>query len=171
MGPVSPQQTTPTESRVRLAVDTLRARGERVTQARRAVLEVLDRAQVDEHLGADEIAHRAATSAPGLHRATVYRALATLGGLGLVAHTHVGGSATVYHLAAGAGEEDTAGRLAGGSAGHSHLQCTGCGTVIDIPDHVLRPLARCLARDLAFELNAEHAALLGTCSACATSRD
>ena len=35
---------------------------------------------------------------PGVHRASVYRALATLGDLGLVTHTHLGGAAAVYHL-------------------------------------------------------------------------
>ena len=75
----------------------LRDQHERVTRARQAVIEVLD--GTEEHLAADEIVARAEASAPGVHRATVYRALATLGELGLIIHTHVGGSATVYHLA------------------------------------------------------------------------
>ena len=83
--------------RVKIALALLREKHERVTRARQAVIEVLD--STDEHLAAEEIVARAEASAPGVHRATVYRALATLGDLGLVTHTHVGGSATVYHLA------------------------------------------------------------------------
>ena len=90
-----PQEPLP-PPRVRAALVKLRARNERVTRVRQAVLEVLD--GTDEHLAADEIASRAEALAPGLHRASVYRALATLGELGLVTHTHLGGAAAVYHL-------------------------------------------------------------------------
>ena len=80
--------------RVQAALGSLRDQHERVTKARQAVIEVLD--STDEHLAADEIVARAEATAPGVHRATVYRALSTLGELGLITHTHVGGSATVY---------------------------------------------------------------------------
>ncbi len=53
--------------RLDAVVQMLRERAERVTVARRAVLEVLD--GTEEHLNADEIAARAAAAAPGLHRA------------------------------------------------------------------------------------------------------
>lgn len=139
------------------AVRLLRERGARVTQPRRAVLEVLEEAP-DEHLNADDIANRAAASAPGLHRATVYRALSTLGDLGVVAHTHVGGSATVYHLV-------TAERRPHHPE-HGHLQCTSCGVVLDVSGEVLDPLAQQLRGALGFELAPEHAALLGTCASC-----
>lgn len=146
-----------TGQRARAAVGVLRGRGDRVTQARRAVLEVLD--STDEHLGADEIARRATASASGVHRATVYRALATLGDLGIITHTHVGGSATVYHLSAPS-------QTSGPAGDHAHVQCTVCGEVIDVPVAALSALARRLERDLDFRLAPEHAALLGTCSGC-----
>lgn len=138
-----------------------------MTQARRAVLEVLDGSEgAGEHLNAEEIAQRAAGSAPGLHRATVYRALTTLGELGVVAHTHVGGSAAVYHLMVDPVTKDAAVP----PTQHGHLQCTACGTVIDVPVELLRPLARRLQQDLDFRLAPEHTALLGTCSRCAAPR-
>ena len=111
--------------RVQTALDELRARSERVTPARRAVLEVLD--ATADHLTAEEIVAQAERSAPGVHRATVYRALATLGELGLITHTHLGGSAAVYHLS------PPASPTAGASASHAHLQCTRCHAVIDVP--------------------------------------
>lgn len=144
------------EARVPAALDMLRQRGERVTKARRAVLEVLD--GTEDHLNADEIAGRASTRAPGVHRATVYRALSTLRELGLVSHTHVGGAATVYHLTF-----LEPGRQRGG---HAHVQCTTCSRVIDVPSAVLDPLTTRLQRDLDFRLEPQHAALLGTCAAC-----
>ena len=131
----------------------LRDRNERVTAAREALIEVLD--GTDEHLTADEIVARAEQTAPGVHRATVYRALATLGDLGLVTHTHLGGSAAVYHLTVAAAEP------APQSVGHAHLQCTVCHTVIDIPASALDPLRPQVADDLGFRLEPQHAALLG----------
>ena len=87
-------ERTPVRPRVRAALEALRDRGERVTRVRQAVIQVLD--STAEHLDADQVAGRAAALAPGVHRASVYRALATLGDLGLVIHTHIGGSAAVY---------------------------------------------------------------------------
>jgi Fur family ferric uptake transcriptional regulator len=144
--------------RVRAAVDLLRSRGERVTRVRQAVIEVLD--GTAEHLDADEIVGRAAAAAPGVHRASVYRALATLGEVGLVSHTHIGGSATVYHLTVDV--PDTAVEL----PPHAHLQCSSCHRVIDIPVDVLDPLAARVQADLGFRLEPQHTALLGICADC-----
>jgi Fur family transcriptional regulator, ferric uptake regulator len=148
--------SAPAPLRVAAAVAALRERGERVTRVRQAVIEVLD--ATTEHLTADEIGSRAEDRAPGLHRASVYRALATLGELGLVTHTHLGGAATVYHL-----NLDLPQRSAGG---HAHLQCTHCSRVIDIPVTLLEPLADTVERDLGFRLEPQHTALLGICADC-----
>ncbi len=145
-------------SRVHAALSVLRERGERVTRVRQAVIEVLD--STNEHLGADEIVLRAEAIVPGVHRATVYRALSMLGDLGLVVHTHLGGSAAVYHLATppvtGSGPGDS----------HAHLQCTRCHKVIDIGVEVVQPLATELDQTLGFHLEPQHTALLGICADC-----
>jgi Fur family transcriptional regulator, ferric uptake regulator len=143
--------------RVQAALALLRDRHERVTRARQAIIEVLD--STDEHLAADEIVARAEASAPGVHRATVYRALATLGDLGLVTHTHVGGSATVYHLAVTVPTTQAA-------TTHAHLQCTNCLNVIDVPVAVLDSLISQVDREVGFLVEPHHAALLGLCADC-----
>jgi Fur family ferric uptake transcriptional regulator len=145
-------------ARAQAALDVLRARGERVTRVRQAVIEVLD--STAEHLAADEIVGQAAASAPGVHRASIYRALATLGDLGLVTHTHIGGSAAVYHLSVEGAES------AVGAESHAHLQCSSCHRVIDIPVAVLDPLVARVERDLGFRLEPQHTALLGICADC-----
>ncbi len=147
------------DDRSAAAIAALRAGGERVTAARRAVIDVLDGTM--DHLTADEIAVRAGTNAPGVHRATVYRALATLGELGLVAHTHVAGAATIYHLAAPGHEHP--------EPDHAHVQCTTCNRIIDIDESVLAPLGRTLLGDIGFRVDVHHAAFLGTCADCAAS--
>jgi Fur family ferric uptake transcriptional regulator len=147
----------PYAPRVQVALDLLREKHERVTRARQAVIEVLD--GTEEHLAADEIVVRAAASAPGVHRATVYRALATLGDLGLVTHTHVGGSGTVYHLAVPTPSTQA-------TAMHAHLQCTNCQAVIDIPANALDSLIARADREAGFLVEPHHAALLGLCADC-----
>ena len=144
--------------RVQAALGLLRDQHERVTRARQAVIEVLD--STDEHLAADEIVARAEATAPGVHRATVYRALSTLGELGLITHTHVGGSATVYHLALPAPTDGAA------SPPHAHLQCTNCQAVIDIPVDALDSLISRVDREVGFQVEPHHAALLGLCADC-----
>jgi Fur family transcriptional regulator, ferric uptake regulator len=159
-GKVTPGKSA-SPQRVQVALGLLRDQHERVTRARQAVIEVLD--STDEHLSADEIITRAEAAAPGVHRATVYRALSTLGELGLVTHTHVGGSATVYHLALPAPTEEAA------SPPHAHLQCTSCQAVIDIPVDVLDSLISRVDREVGFQVEPHHAALLGLCADCRSS--
>jgi Fur family ferric uptake transcriptional regulator len=149
---------TPTADRVTQSLKALAIRGERVTAARRAVIEVLD--GTTEHLTADEIAVHATRSAPGVHRATVYRALTTLGEIGIVSHTHVAGSATIYHLTT-PGQDPT--------ADHAHVQCTSCSRIIDIDESALAPLERTLRKDIGFRVDVHHAAFLGTCADCLAS--
>ncbi|MCL9759694.1 Fur family transcriptional regulator [Frankia sp. AiPa1] len=134
-------------------VARLRALGERVTPARRAVLRVL--AETTEHLCVEDVLARADVIVPGLHRTTVYRAVETLGDLGLVTHVHPAHGPVVYHLAAG---------LTGG--GHLHVRCRRCGAIQDVPADLLDGVAERLAHTVGFRLQPDHAALTGVCRAC-----
>jgi Fe2+ or Zn2+ uptake regulation protein len=129
----------------------LRARGERMTGPRRAVLAVL--AQHGGHLGADDVVTMVAAHDPGVHRASVYRTLDALSHLGVIQHIHVGHGATTYHLV---------------RPGHRHLhaQCRLCGSVRDLPPDILDEVAAALSRDHGFALDAGHVALSGICHQC-----
>ncbi|MCC2336076.1 Fur family transcriptional regulator [Cellulomonas wangsupingiae] len=131
----------------------LRARGERMTRARRAVLDVL--ARDGGHLGAEEVVARVAGVVPGVHRATVYRTLDALGELGVVQHVHVRRTGTAYHLAHGGRE-------------HLHAECRRCGAVQDLPADLLDGVAGAVVRDLGFVVEPTHVALSGLCASCAT---
>ncbi len=142
---------------VAAAVATLRAAGERVTPARRAVLEVLEQSQG--HVDAEAIAGQVGEREPGVHRATVYRTLQSLVTLGVVAHTHVPGGSTIYHLlpsCRGAAEGNV----------HAHLQCTKCQRFFDMPAEWLDGLRESALRTMDFEISPGHAALLGICARC-----
>ena len=141
------------------AVARLRASGERVTPARYAVLCVVDAADLaDEHLTAEQVGARVAELAPAVHRATVYRTLTSLVETGVLSHVHLGGSATVYHLAEQPPAEEH---------GHAHVQCHACGRVLDVPPELFDGVATRLRDELGFVLDTGHAALLGRCADCA----
>ena len=155
--------TSPESARVGHAVARLRSAGERVTPARYAVLRVVDAAdRSDEHLTAEEIGVRVAGLEPAVHRATVYRTLTSLTDIGVLAHVHLGGSATVYHLAEGPAEEQAQDH----AHHHAHVQCHVCGRVLDVPPDAFDAVAERLRADLGFVLDTGHAALLGTCRDC-----
>jgi len=133
----------------------LRARGERMTGPRRAVLGVLARGQ--EHLSAEAVLTRLADKDPLVHRASVYRTLEALSDLGVVQHVHVGHGGTAYHL------------VRDGRA-HVHAQCRACSTVLDLPPDLLDTVGTKLARRHGFLLDAGHVALSGLCARCAEAK-
>lgn len=126
----------------------MRAAGGRVTVARRALVQAL---VAGEHLTADDLAAEVQARHPDVHLSTVYRTLDALEELGIVTHVHLGHGRAVYHLAESA---------------HLHLVCSRCGSVTELPDDVIAPLAERVARENGFSLEARHFALLGTCRAC-----
>lgn len=134
------------------ALARLRGMGERITPGRRAVIRALEEA--DGHLDADAVCERVAEYAPGVHRATVYRTLQSLCDVGLVGHTHVPDSATIYHLTGATHAE------------HAHMQCAVCRKVFDLPTEWVQELAVRVETETGFVIEPEHAALLGTCAQC-----
>jgi Fur family ferric uptake transcriptional regulator len=127
-------------------LDRLRARGERITTPRRAVIELLS--NTHEHLTVDDIATRLHVVHPSIAPSTVYRTLETLQEWGMVEKIHRGQGATFFHLA----------------QTHQHLVCEECGRVTDIPAHELDDLVARLREQYAFELQPSRFALLGRCA-------
>jgi len=130
----------------RRILDQLRARGERITTPRRAVIELL--ASTHEHLTVDEIADRLHVVHPSIAPSTVYRTLEALQAWGMVERVHRGQGATFFHLA----------------QSHQHIVCEVCGTVADIPAGELDALADRLRIAYGFELRPSGFALLGRCA-------
>jgi Fur family transcriptional regulator, ferric uptake regulator len=130
----------------------LRAKGERMTAPRRAVLTAL--AQTSGHLTMEEVVAAVDQIAPQVHRTSVYRTLAALCDLGVVQHVHLGHGATAYHLTGAGGP-------------HLHAQCRECGRIMDLPTDLLTEVARRMGELHGFELDATHVALSGLCLDCA----
>ena len=127
-------------------LEQMRARGERITTPRRAVIALL--AATHEHLSVDEIAARLHPVHPSIAPSTVYRTLEALQEWGLVEKIHRGQGATFFHLA----------------RAHQHLVCQECGRVSDIPAHELDDLTQRLRAEYGFELEPSTFALLGRCA-------
>jgi Fur family ferric uptake transcriptional regulator len=136
---------TPAIDAVRI-LDQIRARGERITTPRQAVVELL--ASTQEHLTVDDIANRLHVVHPSIAPSTVYRTLEALQEWGMVEKIHRGHGATFFHLA----------------QTHQHLVCEVCGKVSDIAPHELDELAGRLRDAYDFELRPSRFALLGECA-------
>lgn len=143
--PASPPAATPTDR----VLAQLRANGGRVTASRRATIEVL--LGDPRHLNAEDIAAAVRARLPDIAESTVYRTLAALEGLGVVAHVHLGHGPSTFHLT---------------GQGHRHLVCQHCQSVTEIPKDELANLSHRLREAYGFTLSAEHFALVGECHSC-----
>jgi Fur family ferric uptake transcriptional regulator len=144
------------------ATALLRAAGQRVTKPRVALLSCVIAAG-GEHLSADALLEQVADSDPPIHRATVYRTLEGLTNVGVLRHVHLDRGLTAYHLV------DRPRSAPRGHPEHLHAQCSQCGTVTDLPAHVLGDTATRIRRVSGFRLDASHVAFSGRCKNCAAS--
>lgn len=144
----------PDTAAVKRIGDLLRAQGLRRMPSRIAVLAVLE--HVQGHLPVADIHQRiietspAHTQAPDL--ATVYRAVTTLVGQGVLHALTVDGGVTTYGLT---------------QSPHHHAVCTNCGTIIEVPAQRLSAALEHAIEGSSFTLS-EHAGLTlhGLCPAC-----
>ena len=139
--------------RLETLVGRLRARGVRVTSARKALLAALVDAD-DHHLSAQDLSAAVQRAIPEVHLSTIYRSLDSLEELGLVDHVHFGHGRAIYHLA---------------DEPHQHLLCEVCGAVVEVPDDVFAELASTLRRAYGFAIRPHHFAVIGRCRRCATA--
>lgn len=138
------------------AVAALRDAGERVTDARRSVVEVL--AHRGDHLSADQVAAILEADSRPVHRATVFRTLERLAEIGVVTRMHVAGGATGYHLAAVDSQN-----------AHLHARCRGCGVVFVLSSAAFADTVARVAANTEFLLEPLQSTLVGVCAECAGS--
>jgi Fur family transcriptional regulator, ferric uptake regulator len=131
------------------AVAALRARGLRLSGARRVVLEALY--GTDAPLSAEEIAEGVG-KLPASDLASVYRNLETLERLGLVQHVHLG------H---GAGRYVRAGRE------REYLVCERCGAQRSVPPEQLDGVRQAVRQSTGFAARFSHFPIVGLCGDCA----
>lgn len=130
--------------------DELRAKGYRLTPQRQLVLEAVGEIG---HATPEQVLAAVQRKAVAVNVSTVYRTLYLLEEIGLVRHTHLSHGASTFSLR----DEDE----------HVHLVCRDCATVQELPADVAGDLASRLLKQQGFRLDIGHAALFGTCAACA----
>lgn len=104
------------------------------------------------HFSAADVFEQAKGRQPGIGETTVYRALARLRELGLLAEISLPGSGSaLYELA---------------SAAHAHFYCESCGSVQDV-QYVLSPdVIDDLAKRNGAQIGHVHLSLHGRCATC-----
>ena len=130
-------------------IELLRQRGLRMTPQRRAIVAEIMRTQG--HISPTELARTVQGEMPGVNASTIYRTLALLEEVGVLAHAHLEGGAE-YHRA----EE----------AGHVHLTCSNCGAEDDLSMDEAGALVRLIERHHGFHPDLTHFAIGGLCADC-----
>ena len=126
----------------------LREAGGRFSAARRRVLEALFAAEAP--LPADAVA-------PGLDRASVYRALEYLEELGVVRHVHLGHSPGLYSLTGGAERE--------------YLSCERCHRITALEAERLDAVRDLIEAEFGYRARFSHFPIVGLCADCAAATD
>jgi Fur family transcriptional regulator, ferric uptake regulator len=133
------------------ALGTLRARGLRISSARRLVLEALFAA--DGPVTAEEVAGGLDGRLPASDLASVYRNLDTLEALGLVRHVHVGHGPGLYALA---GRHDA-----------GYVACERCGRRAALDGAALADIGAAVRAVCGFAPPLAHFPIVGLCPECA----
>jgi Fur family ferric uptake transcriptional regulator len=129
--------------------ERLREAGYRLTAPRRAVLRVLENA--GSHLRPDEVLQGARAVYPSLGRATVYRTLALLTGLGLLHPIYLGEGRS---------------RVARVEEGHHHLVCLSCGHSFNFTECHEMELEERIAEEFDFQVKGHLLEFYGLCADC-----
>jgi len=133
-------------------IAALQASGHRITRQRRVVLEVLEESR--EHLDAESLYQKARQRAPRISLATVYRTVAVLKQMGLVAE---------YSLGEEHGHFETVPETP-----HYHFTCLGCGQVVEFDAPQVALAIQELAEREGLEVRAVQFSLTGYCARCRT---
>ena len=135
------------------AMAAVRARGMRVSAARRLLIEALFAA--DGPVTADELAAGLGGSVSASDPASVYRNLERLESIGLVRHVHLGHGPGLYALA---------GRIAAG-----YVVCDRCGARRAAADGDLEAVRAAVRERFGYEASFTHFPIVGLCPDCARS--
>ena len=134
----------------------LQARGKRITQQRRILVEQI--ASRHEHFDADQLLLDLSRNSVGrkVSRPTVYRTLSEMVDAGLLRKMVLGGRAVYEHDY--------------GYPQHDHLHCTECGQLIEFSSDELIQLREAVARKHNFRVTGHRLIISGICSGCRAAR-
>ncbi len=129
----------------------IRARGGRLSAARRLILQTLFDAEGP--ISAELITERVAEQGPALGQTSVYRNLESLESLGAVRHVHLGHGPGLYALV-GEGERE-------------YLTCERCDRVMSVEPAELDGVRDEVRKRFGYEARFSHFPISGLCPDCA----
>lgn len=135
-------------------VKALDRAGYRLTEPRRSLAALI--ADQDGHFTAAELVTAARGRRMGIGRATVFRTLEVLEGIGAVERLDLPSGEHAY-----VGCEP---------AHHHHVVCSHCGRTSEIDDAGLRSVVREVARQTGYRVDEHRLELFGLCPACLAAR-
>ena len=136
------------DRQMRAFAETCRAKGLKATHQRMEIYRQL--AATQQHPDAETVYRNVRRRVPAISRDTVYRTLATLADLGLVARLGAGEGVLRYDA---------------NPARHHHFICRQCGRIRDVVDAGLDAVASGGARDLG-TVETVHVQFRGVCRDC-----
>ncbi len=142
----------------RQVTSEIRAHGLRMTRQRQVIADVLQKA--GRHLDATEVLRRAQQQMPGLHLATVYRALESLKKLGIIDELdlmHVNGHGHYYETRT--------------NKDHMHFTCYRCGGVLEIQTPLFERLKGQIEGRHGLSIRVARLELGGLCGDCASRKE
>ena len=131
-------------------LSTLGAGGYRLTEPRRALADLI--AGRNGHFTADDLIAASKRRRLGVGRATVFRSLDILAGLGIVERLDLPSGEHAFVTCE--------------PAHHHHIVCSGCGRSTDIEDSGLASLLDDVGRRSGFHIESHRLVLFGVCPAC-----
>jgi Fur family transcriptional regulator, ferric uptake regulator len=131
-------------------VEFLRGSGQKVTQARRKVLEEVYRHH--DHFNADDLYLRLKERKANVSRATVYRTLSLLDRCGLVRRME-GETRSLYEHVLG-------------HPHHDHLMCLRCGRIYEFTHPSIEEMQQEVCRQFEFQMVSHTQAIYGLCRKC-----
>lgn len=130
--------------------DLIRSAGRKVTNARLTVAEVLR--GNDTHMTAPEVLDNVEGAGVHVDKSTVYRVLADLRDLGLVAESRFGAGETNYEWIA--------------DSNHHHLFCSNCRETFSLDKDLVDRIMKDVYDKYGFSAELNHTVLAGTCRGC-----
>jgi Fur family transcriptional regulator, ferric uptake regulator len=128
----------------------LKGKGYRLTSQRLSVLKAA--ADMPGHFTAEELHRTLNRSDIGI--ATVYRTVQLLQEMGYLKQAHIPGDSAVYEYAHEGGHS------------HAHMQCSLCGTVLELHEDMMADMEKAVLEKYGFEVADHHITLTGLCIKC-----
>lgn len=132
-------------------LDSLRAGGKKLTKPRKAILAILEQRSLP--ITVSEIADELKKARATVDLVTVYRNVAMLQELGLVNQVGLHEGQVRYEICHGREH-------------HHHIQCRGCGQIVDLMLCPLKKLTELVERKTKFAIDGHALEFFGWCPQC-----